>query len=307
MERAPILERKKWWAQMPVKHPHTYRRLPLEHGGGANKVSDVVVIRCHDRSFPLKIKMFLPANRMQKKFDGSESKEETADWEGAKAVGDIREALLNLADVMAELWPYDNSARILQRVLHNANFGAGLRCSDQEKVKLMVEFCDGVLRENACRAVEQEVPLSFRQAKERWADTTERIASLNPAGNGQNSSMQGQQNFGGRGHNRGGSAGGQMRGGGSHSGGSHGGGGPGASGNSLFRGGAAARGRGARLQQGSNSFAVCFNFNRGNCGRPPKGVGCDDGRGGEFAHVCNQFDLPTGKYCLQAHARVGNH
>jgi len=296
MERAPILERKKWWDQVPVKHSHTYRRLPLEHGGAANKVSDVVIIRCHDRSFPVKIKMFLPANKMQKAFSSSDSKEETASWEGAKAVVDIREALLNLADVMAELWPYDNSARILQRVLHNANYGANLRCSEQEKVRYMVEFCDGVLRENACRAVEQEVPLSFREVKERWADTTERVPTQVGTSSQQSSGQQ--QYSAGRGNSRGGHQGNLPRGGAS---------GPNPGGPGGFRGGAAARGRGARLQQGANSFAVCFNFNRGNCGRPQKGVGCDDGRSGEFAHVCNFFDATTSKYCLQAHPRVGNH
>jgi len=300
MERAPVLERKKWWNTMPVKHTHTYRRLPLEHGGAANKVSDVVVIRCHDRSFPLKIKMFLPANRTQKSFTSSEAKEETADWESAKGVQDVREALLNLADVQAELWPYDNTARILQRVLHNVNYGAALRGSEQDKVRLLVEFCDGVLRENACRAVEQDTNLSYRQAKERWADIAERVGTSGNTSGQQNDQQAGQSsnsssNRGGRGGFGGRNAGPAGRGGGQ----------TGPSGG--FRGGAAARGRAARLQQGAISYAVCFNFNRGNCGRVQKGVGCDDGRGGVFAHVCNHFDITTGKYCLLQHSRDGNH
>lgn len=283
---------------MPVKHSHTYRRLPLEHGGAANKVSDVVVIRCHDRSFPLKIKMFLPANRTQKSFSTSDKKEETADWEGPKGAQDVREALLNMADVLAELWPYDNTARILQRVLHNVNYGAALKCSDQEKVKHLVEFVDGVLRENACRAVEQETNLSFRQAKERWADITERVGTQpsqdghhqDNSSHGSNPNRSGRGGYSGRGRNNQGTGITSASGGGG-----------------AFRGGAASRGRAARLQQGQLSYAVCFNFNRGNCGRQQKGVGCDDGRGGMFAHVCNHYDMASGKYCLQAHSRVGNH
>jgi len=293
-----VLERKKWWSNLPVKHTHTYRRLPLEHGGAANKVSDVVVIRYHDRSFPLKIKMFLPANRTKKSFGTSDSKEGTADWEGAKGAQDVREALLNLADVLAELWPYDNTARILQRVLHNVNYGAALRCSDQEKVRHMVEFCDGVLRENACRAVEQETNLSFRQAKERWADIAERVGSssnyIHQATDQSGGQAIGGQRGGRAAHSgRGREAMGTVNSSGNNSGG--------------FRGGAAARGRAARLQQGNVSYAVCFNYNRGNCGRTLKGVGCDDGRGGTFAHVCNHFDVSNSKYCLQQHPRDGNH
>jgi len=274
-----------------VKHGHTYRRLPLEHSGSANKVADIVVIRSHDRSFPLKLKMFLPANKTQKVFtDTKDTKEETAEWETAKAVTDVREALLNLADVVAELWPYDDSPRILHRVLHNYNFAAGLRCSEQEKVRTMVEFCDGVLRENACRAVEKEPPLSYREAKERWSDLTERISPM------QVTQQHAQPGGGGRG-NRGAATGGSNRGG-------FGGGG---TGGPLIRGGAAVRGRGARFNTGGSSHAVCFNYNRGNCSRPPKGCGCDDGRGGAFAHVCNFFDTATSRFCLLQHPRAGNH
>jgi len=289
--RAPILERKKWWQKVPVKHAHTYRRLPLEHSGSANKVADIVVIRSHDRSFPLKLKMFLPANKTQKTFsDNKDSKEETAEWETAKAVADVREALLNLGDVMAELWPYDDTPRILHRVLHNYNFAAGLRCSEQEKVRTMVEFCDGILRENACRAVEKEPPLSFREAKERWSDLTERMTPIQTAAQPLNT------NSAGRG-GRGASASNQARGG-------FGGGGMAGS---VTRGGAAVRGRGARFNTGGSSHAVCFNYNRGNCSRPPKGCGCDDGRGGLFAHVCNFFDMATARFCLLQHPRTGNH
>lgn len=295
MLRAPILERKRWWSAVPVKHPHTYRRLPLEHAGAANKVSDIVAIRCHDRSFPLKLKMFIPANRAQKSFNSKEDKEESADWEAAKGIHDIREALLNLADVLAELWPYDDTARILQRILHNYNFGAALRGSEQEKVKIMVEFCDNVLRENASRAVELEPPLSFRQAKERWVDLTERLTS-NSGG------LQGQQQQPNHGtssftrNNRGGAAGGFGRGAASTGGSGSG-----------FRAGLASKGRAARFQAGTNNYPVCFNFNRGHCGRQAKGCGCDDGRGGIFAHVCNFYDSATNKYCLQQHSRDGNH
>jgi len=292
MLRAPILERKKWWDQVPVKHLHTYRRLPLDHSGAAGKVSDVVIVRCHDRSFPLRLKMFLPANRSQKAFSSSDSKEETAGWESAKVVQDIREALLNLADVLAELWPYDNTARVLQRVLHTYNYGAALNCSEAEKVKTMVEFCDTILRENACKAVEQETPLSYREAKERWNDITERVAT-NPTGQQQQQAATTTAGAGFRG-GRGGQQRGAPRGG------------PAAA-TSTFRAGAAARGRGARFQQGANNYPVCFNYNRGNCGRAPKGCGCDDGRGGVFAHVCNQFDVATNRFCLQLHPRVGNH
>ena len=45
----------------------------------------------------------------------------------------------------------------------------------------------------------------------------------------------------------------------------------------------------------------------GVCSRKPGVVGCEDGRGGQFAHVCNFLDPGSNKFCLAKHSRVGNH
>ena len=44
---------------------------------------------------------------------------------------------------------------------------------------------------------------------------------------------------------------------------------------------------------------VCFHYNNRNmvCSRKPVGDGCDNGRGGIFAHVCN-FHWPLGSCVL---------
>jgi len=65
-QRAPILDRRKYWHLVPVKRGHTYRRLALEHCGADGKVSECVIVRAHDRSLPLKLKMFMTNNRAQK-------------------------------------------------------------------------------------------------------------------------------------------------------------------------------------------------------------------------------------------------
>ena len=115
--------------------------------------------------------------------------------------------------------------------------------------------------------------LSFRQAKERWADTVERY----PAGD----SSPAMAKQGGQG----------------------GGGGGGAA-----RGGAYFNAKLARLNIGNMSYPVCFDFNKqGGCNKPPKGCGCEDGRGGYYAHVCNHQDSATKNFCLAQHSRYGNH
>ena len=85
-QRAPIVDRRRYWHLVPVKRAHTYRRLALEHAGAEGKVSECVVVRAHDRSLPLKIKMFFSQNRAQKSLGVSESKEAAQDWDNPKVI-----------------------------------------------------------------------------------------------------------------------------------------------------------------------------------------------------------------------------
>jgi hypothetical protein len=85
-ERAPVLEREKWWGKVPVKRFHTYRRLALEHSGAAGKVNECVIVRAHDRSLPLRLKMFFSQNRAQKSFSAEEGKEAAQDWDNPKVL-----------------------------------------------------------------------------------------------------------------------------------------------------------------------------------------------------------------------------
>jgi hypothetical protein len=141
-------------------------------------VSEVTIVRAHDRGVPLSIKMFFSGNRTQKSFGCSDTKEAAQDWASPKAMWDIQEALLNYADVYAQLWPSDDTPRIISRVLVHYKYGANHKASDSEKVKMVMEFCDSVMRENASRAVVKDPPLSARDVKERWADMVERYAHL---------------------------------------------------------------------------------------------------------------------------------
>ena len=284
------MERKKYWHQMPVKRSHTFQRLALQHGGADGKVSECVVVRAHDRSLPLRLKMFFSGNRTQKSISSGDNKEAAQDWEVPKAVLDIQEAVANLADVMAELWPADNTARIINRVLILYNFGAAVKGGEQDRCRLMLEFVDSVLRENASRAVVKDTPLSFRQVKERWADAAERQALSGGSGGGGKS--QGGKSGATDGRKAGGGGSGQQGGGGGQ----------------AARGGAQSKTRVARLYHGGQSYGVCFDYNRGGvCNRKPGAVGCEDQRGVQFAHVCNFLDPVSSKFCLIGHPRVGNH
>jgi hypothetical protein len=61
-----------------------FRRLAHEHGGAAGRVNECVIVRAHDRSLPLKLRMFFSSNRAQKSFSAEENKEAAQDWESPK-------------------------------------------------------------------------------------------------------------------------------------------------------------------------------------------------------------------------------
>jgi len=83
-ERAPVCEMKQYWNEMPTKRSDIYRRLPLEHCGSRSKISEQAIVRAHDRSLPLKLKMFASSNRAQKNIGATETKEEAHDWDNPK-------------------------------------------------------------------------------------------------------------------------------------------------------------------------------------------------------------------------------
>ena len=162
-ERGPVVECDKFWDQMPVKRALTYRRLALEHCGAESKISECVVVRAHDRTLPLKLKMFFSGNRAQKNLGSDEKKEAAQDWDSPKALLEVQEALLNFQEVYAKLWQLDETPRILQRILLHYNYGGTCKLTEQDRCRMVIEFCDTVLRENANRAVVKKTPLSFRQ------------------------------------------------------------------------------------------------------------------------------------------------
>ena len=209
-QRLPVTERKKWWHLVPVKRAHTYRRLALVHAGAEGKVSECVIVRAHDRSLPLKIKMFFSSNRTQKCLGSSETKEAAQDWDSPKVFLDVQEAILNLSDIYADLWPEDDMPRVMSRVLVHHGYGAAVKGSEAERCRLILQFCDSLLRDNACRAVVREPGLSFRRAKEKWSDLVERF---NGAG-GKGVAAEYKAADGGAGFGRGGASGNQNKRGG---------------------------------------------------------------------------------------------
>jgi len=190
-------------------------------------------------------------------------------------------ALAILTEVMANLWPLDPTARLLHRLYIEYEFAASYGANEAERCRLMEEFADDILRESASRGNRNKAPLAYRQLRERWRDCAEK-KRITPSTTKQNTT-------GGSTNNSGSSGQAQKSGKPSSK--------PG-------RGGSQQKGTTAKF--GGNSVCFLYNSRKACCPRTAKPGGCDDGRGGIYAHMCNYEQAP-GQHCLAAHPRHANH
>ena len=154
----------------------------------------------------------------------------------------------------------------------------------------MEEFVDDVLRESASRANRGKEPLSCRRLRERWRDLTDKRRGPAQMTAKQQANSSG-TTAGGSSNNNSGTGAAAGRGGKT---GARGGG----------RAGTQFRGTAAKF--GGNAVCYLYNSRKAGCPRTAKPGGCDDGKGGIYAHVCN-FEATPGNHCLAAHPRHANH
>ena len=273
--RNPIVAPEAYVHLVPVRHDIIYRQLQLAHLGAANVVHEKVIGRAHDRSVELRLCMFYKRN-YNKRNSGTE---ELGDgWENPAELEPVKDAVQNFAAVYHELWPRDPTPIIIQRVLTTHRYGASIEGKEGLKAKVVCDFFDSVMLANAGRAARSEVGVSAKEAKEIWAVTLEKhdVAAnysrdRKPGGgtrNGDGETSGNWRNSSGKGRDR-----------------------------TTTQ----------KVQCRYNGKLVCYLFNRlkGGCNRTKKGDGCEDGRGAQFAHVCN--NLENGKYCYGAHCREAIH
>ena len=187
-------------------------------------------------------------------------------------------ALAIFTEVMANLWPLDPTPRLLHRLYIEYEFASAYGTSETERCRLMEEFADEILRETASRANRNKAPLAYRQLRERWRDCAEKkrilpgAAKQSHTGNNNNTAGQTQK--------------------------------AGKAGGKTGRGGTQLKGTTAKF--GGNPVCFLYNSRKAGCPRTAKPGGCDDGRGGIYAHMCN-FEQAPGQHCLAAHPRHANH
>ncbi len=261
---------------VPLRREPIFRDVPLRHCNGNVVVNELAVVRMHDRSTPVTLKMLVDSNFAKR--PGKEAATIDSEWEAPTKLRAAQAAFFSYQAVLRALWPMDSTPETIGQILVKADWGGAQR-SDTARAALVEMFFNRIMIENASRAVKKGAPADYRRVKEIWEDILElqprsATGSVQPGEGGQ------------LGYNR-----------------------PNKGGRGGFNGGfnrSGRTGQDSRVTAKIGGIFVCHAFNEpAGCKRDKQGQGCKNATGQNFAHSCS-FKKTDGEFCLAPHAKF-NH
>ena len=193
--RPPVVAPEKYWALFPKKWEEKYYSVYLEDVGLQHDLGQRQVELLHDRRSSIKIKMFAPANvnvgrggtkttNVRSCEDGNSldlvSKDE---WTKLANLTDLEMALDNLVAAYACFWPGDRSMVTLRRVVTKTKSFKAV--SNQEtRMKLLEVFINQILEVNQRKAMQEEVPMTFKEMMDLAKDKIENVSDYFPSSSG---------------------------------------------------------------------------------------------------------------------------
>ena len=186
MLRTPLLEPSSYWDMYPVKWPEVNKRVHLSHLGLDSVISAKTIEMIHDRSDPtINIKMFSNVNVMMGRegvgqmsrlhqVGGVLELESTDKWLEVATVSQLEEALDNLCRVWTAMWPGEYGPSNLRGVISKHRAFATTFENVATRKKLLEDFINRILADNAVRAGQKLPPLSFHEVDLRAKDLIER-------------------------------------------------------------------------------------------------------------------------------------
>ena len=189
--RTPLTKPEVYWDMVPVKWPETNKKLQLAHLGLDHVISARTKELVHDRSdVTINIKMFSPVNVMigregdsmtsKFKHESDGVKVEMLDkWADLTSIGQLEEALDNLVRLWSSIWPFDYGPSNIKGVLtKHRNFASTFENMSTRK-KILEDFINRTLGDNAVRAGQKLPPLSFKEVEDRAKEVMERKSDYN--------------------------------------------------------------------------------------------------------------------------------
>lgn len=286
-ERLPISDPESWYPKTPTSRSQIYRNMQLEFTGSDGCVADNILVSMHDRTMPLKLKNFLtenanvgsrPHREVKKWEDGELSTVVDFAWDNPASLQGIQEAYINYMCIMGNLWPFDETAHSMLRLMTRYRWAASAP-ELKTRAKILTDFFEKVLRMNASKAANKTRVLSYAEQEKCLKDillknnTRAEIPISDFAGKFEahgNQSSQGRKNT------------------------------PKAS-----------NGQTRKFQV--NGKQACYAYNQSTCNNTPSPrdrnnpyIGCKDHMGREFLHLCNAWIQSRGEFCKGKHPR-SNH
>ena len=186
--RPPLVKPDSYWDLIPVKWPETNKRLQLAHLGLDHVISARTKEVVHDRSdITINIKMFSPINVMVgregdsmtsrfKHESGGVRVEMLDKWADITTIGQLDEALDNLVRLWSSVWPFDYGPSNIKGVLSKHRNFAGSFDNMNTRKKILEDFINRTLGDNAVRAGQKLPPLSFKEVDDRAKEVMDRKA-----------------------------------------------------------------------------------------------------------------------------------
>ena len=185
--RPPVVAPEKYWNLFPKKWEEKYYSVYLEDVGLQHDLGQRQIELLHDRRSCIKIKMFAPANvnvgrggtrttNVRSCEDGDSldvvSKDE---WTKLASLTDLELALDNLVAAYACFWPGDRSMVTLRRVVTKTKSFSAIPNPDS-RMKMMEIFINQILEINQRKAIQDEVPMTFKEVMEVAKDKLDNVS-----------------------------------------------------------------------------------------------------------------------------------
>jgi len=188
--RLPIVEPEEYWRKLPTKREPVFRNLPLSHSNGNVVVNELTVVRMHDRTTPVTLKMLLDTNFAKR--PAKDNNLIDGDWEGPTKLRGAQTALASYTAVLRNLWPQDGTPETLLQILVKYDWGGANR-TDAGRAAMVEQLFNRVMIENARRAVSKKAPADYRRVKELW----EEVVDCQPKATGNLEKQKGNEDNGG--------------------------------------------------------------------------------------------------------------
>ena len=176
MLRLPICSPANYWTLLPKKRTSIYKALPFGFLGCANSLAEKTIAAAHDRTIPQQLKHYLVDNANIQNKPKREIRQLSEDgvcsivddwWtEVPSTLNAVQEAISSHDCLSFFLWPQDPTPKIINRLMIKYRWISAATSDMTRRITVITAFFNGILAENASRAINDLVVMSYDEAEQ---------------------------------------------------------------------------------------------------------------------------------------------